>query len=89
MAQGWERTESKVFRQHFSSFIEAITEVTPLANKLYEKSLIDKHTYNKVTEKGSGLSQHDKATEVVKVLEKTVSVQTKDKKCQEKFEQIY
>ena len=88
MAQGWESIESKVFREHSSSFIEAITRVTPLANKLHEKSLIDKHTYNEVTERASGMSQLEKATEVVKVLQKTLSVLTTDKKRQEIFEQI-
>ena len=88
MAQGWESVELEVFRAHSSSFIEAITEITPVANRLHEKSLIDKHTYNKVTEKATGLSQLDKATEVVKVLEKTVSVLKDDKKRKEKFAQI-
>ena len=88
MAQGWESIESQIFRQHSSSFIEAITDIAPVASKLHEKSLIDEHTYNKVTERASGLSQHDKAMEVVKVLQRSVSVLTSDKKRQEIFEQI-
>ena len=88
MAQGWESIESKVFRQHSSSFIKAITDTTPVANKLHEESLIDQYTYNKVTEKATGLSQLEKATEVVKVLQRTVSVLMNDKKRQEIFEQI-
>ena len=41
MTQGWESIELKVFRQHSSSFADAISEVTPMADKLHEKSLID------------------------------------------------
>ena len=88
MAQGWESIESEVFRQHFSFFIKTITDITPLANKLHEKSLIDEYTYSKVMDRASGLSQLDEATEVVKVLKNHVSVLTNDKKRQEKFEQI-
>ena len=88
MAQGLESIESKVFREHSSSFIKAITSVTPVANRLREKSLIDHHTYNEVTERASGLSQLEKATEVVKVLQTTVSLVTKEKERQEVFEQI-
>ena len=88
MAQGWESIESEVFSEHSASFIDAITEVTPVANRLHETALIDKHTYIKVTDRTPGLSQHDKATDLVKVLERTLSVLRNDKKRQEKFEQI-
>lgn len=88
MAEGWESIELEVFRQHFSSFVNAISDVTPVANRLHDKSLIDQYTHNKVTETTSGLSQLDKATEVVKVLRRSVSLLTNDKERQEVFEQI-
>ena len=88
MAQGLENIELEVFRQYYSSFVENIENVLSLANKLHENSLIDQPTYNKVTDMGQGLSQEQKATEVVKVLEKTVSVLKDDKKRKEKFDQI-
>ena len=88
MDRGLENLEFQVIRQHSETFIEAITDITPLANRLQERSLIDIHTYRKVTEGGSGHNQLERATEIVKVLEKTISVLKNDKKRQEKFEQI-
>ena len=88
MVQGQENIELEVLHEHTSSFINAITQVTPLANQLHEIALIDRYTYNEVTERASGLSLLDKATELIKVLEKTISVLTNAEKRQKKFEQI-
>lgn len=88
MAQESESIEQQVLRQHSASFSKAITELTPVANRLREVALIDSYTYGRVTEKASGLSQIEKATELIKVLEKTISVLSNDKKRREKFELI-
>ena len=50
--------------------------------------LIDRYTYQKVTERASGLSLSDKATELIIVLETTMSLLTNAEERQEKFEQI-
>lgn len=88
MAQDLESLELQILRQHSASFTEAITDITPVANRLHAEGLLDKYTYFKVTERASGLTQIDKATEVMKVLEKTISVLRRPEERQEKFEQI-
>ena len=87
MVQEQENIELEVLHQHTASFIDAMTDVTPVANKLLEMSLIDRYTYEKVTKRAMGLSQLDKPTELIKVLEKTISVVTDAEERQEKFEQ--